>query len=233
MKLSDVLKKLGLNLDDDIELNEDEKNETEEKNKDKGKEKDKDKKEEGTKGKEDNKDKEDDNGENSDNPDDKHEKLNNNIDKKDMKTEEVNKVKIEFNDKTGLFKTDGIEDAELKSVLEQANNYTITTRNNVAIDQAFNEKLGTLKLRKGITVDLVKKVIDLSQVKVDGDKVSGIDEAFENLQKEQSGLFVSRSQTESSPLLDGFNPANDGVNDNKSSLDSALAGLAASLSGNN
>lgn len=221
MKLSDVLKKLGLNLDDDIELNKYEKN------------KDKKEKEEGTKDKEETKDEEDDKEGNSDNPDSKHSGLNNNIDKFDKKTEEVNKVKIEFNDQTGLFKTDGIEDVELKAVLEQANNYTITTRNNVAIDRAFNEKLGTLKLRKGITVDLVKKVIDLSQVKVDGDKVSGIDEAFENLQKEQSGLFVSRNTTESSPLLDGFNPANDGVNDNKDSLDSALAGLAASLSGNN
>lgn len=221
MKLSDLLKKLGLNLDDDIELNEDEKN------------KDKKEKEEGTKGKEDEKDKEDDKGENKDNPDDKPKVDNIGKDIIDKKTEEVNKVKLEFNDQTGLFKTEGIEDVELKSVLEQANNYTITTRNNVAIDRAFNEKIGTLKLRKGITVDAVKKLIDLSQVKVDGDKVSGVDEAFENLQKEQSGLFVSRNQPESSPLLDGFNPANDGVNDNKSSLDSALAGLAASLSGNN
>ena len=221
MKLSDVLKKLGLNLDDDVELNEDEKN------------KDQGKKEDGTKSKEDDKGKEDEHGGNKDNPDSKHSELNNNIDKFDKKSQEVNKVKLEFNEKTGLFKTDEIEDAELKTVLEQANNYTITTRNNVAIDRAFNEKLGTLKLRKGITVDAVKKLIDLSQVKVDGDKVSGVDEAFENLQKEQSGLFVSRNTPESSPLLDGFNPANDGVNDNKSSLDSALAGLAASLSGNN
>lgn len=225
MKLSDVLKKLGLNLDDDIELNEDEKKETEEKNKDK--------KEEGTKDKEDDKNKDKDSGGKNDNPDNKHEKLNNGIDKNDNKGQEVTKVKVEFDDKTGLFKTDGLEDVELKAVLEQANNYTITTRNNVAIDRAFNDKLGTLKLRKGITVDAVKKLIDLSNVKVDNDKVSGIDEAFENLQKEQSGLFVSRNQPESSPLLDGFNPANDGVNDNKSSLDSALAGLAASLSGNN
>lgn len=221
MKLSDVLKKLGLNLDDDIELNEDEKN------------KDKKEKEEDTKNKEDEKDKKDDKGGNKDNPDDKP-KIDN-IDKDiiDKKTEEVNKVKVEFDDKTGLFKTDGLEDVELKETLERANTYTITTRNNVAIDRAFNDKLGTLKLRKGITVDAVKKLIDLSNVKVDNDKVSGIDEAFENLQKEQSGLFVSRNTPESSPLLDGFNPANDGVNDNKSSLDSALAGLAASLSGNN
>lgn len=228
MKLSDVLKKLGLNLDDDIEFNEDEKN------KDKGKEEStKGKEEENTKGKEDDKNKDNNSDGKNDNPDDKHEKLNNGIDKNDNKGQEVTKVKVEFDDKTGLFKTDGLEDVELKEVLEQANNYTITTRNNVAIDRAFNDKLGTLKLRKGITVDAVKKLIDLSNVKVDNDKVSGIDEAFENLQKEQSGLFVSRNTPESSPLLDGFNPANDGVNDNKSSLDSALAGLAASLSGNN
>lgn len=217
MKLSDVLKKLGLNLDDDIELNEDEKN------------KDKKEKEEDTKNKEDEKDKKDDKGGNEANPDDKpNSEL---IEKEivDKKDKEDIKVKLEFNDKTGLFKTDGIEDAELKAVLEQANTYTITTRNNVAIDRAFNDKLGTLKLRKGITVDAVKKLIDLSNVKVDNDKVSGIDEAFENLQKEQSGLFVSRNTPESSPLLDGFNPANDGMNDTKSSMDAALASLAASI----
>lgn len=221
MKLSDVLKKLGLNLDDDIELNEDEKN------------KDKKEKEEDTKNKEDDKNKDKNSDKNEANPDDKPKVDNIGKDIIDKKTEEVNKVKVEFDDKTGLFKTDGLEDVELKETLERANTYTITTRNNVAIDRAFNDKLGTLKLRKGITVDAVKKLIDLSNVKVDGDKVSGVDEAFENLQKEQSGLFVSRNTPESSPLLDGFNPANDGVNDNKSSLDSALAGLAASLSGNN
>lgn len=221
MKLSDVLKKLGLNLDDDVELNEDEKN------------KDKKEEEKDTKNKEETKDKEDDKEKDKDNPDDKPKGINNSKEIVENKTEEVTKVKLEFDDSTGLFKTDSIEDVELKETLERANNYTITTRNNVAIDRAFNEKIGTLKLRKGITVDAVKKLIDLSNVKVDGDKVSGVDEAFENLQKEQSGLFVSRNQPESSPLLDGFNPANDGVNDNKNSLDSALAGLAASLSGNN
>lgn len=217
MKLSDLLKKLGLNLDDDVELNEDEKN------------KDKKEKVEDTKNKEETKDKEDDKEKDKNNPDDKPKSLNNSKEVVDKKTEEVTKVKLEFDDSTGLFKTDSIEDVELKETLERANNYTITTRNNVAIDRAFNEKLGTLKLRKGITVDLVKKVIDLSNVKVDGDKVAGINEAFENLQKEQSGLFVSRNQPDSSPLLDGFNPANDGVNDTKNSIDAALASLAASL----
>lgn len=221
MKLSDILKKLGLNLDDDIELNEDEKN------------KDKKEKEEDTKNKEDDKNKDKNSDKNEANPDDKPKVDNIGKDIIDKKTEEVNKVKVEFDDKTGLFKTDGLEDVELKETLERANTYTITTRNNVAIDRAFNDKLGTLKLRKGITVDAVKKLIDLSNVKVDGDKVSGVDEAFENLQKEQSGLFVSRNTPESSPLLDGFNPANDGMNDTKSSMDAALASLAASLSNGN
>lgn len=217
MKLLDLLKKLGLNLEDDIDVTE------------KKEEDDKKEKVEDTKDKEETEEKEDDKEKNKDNPDDKHEILNNSIDKIDKETKEGIKVKLEFNDKTGLFKTDEIEDVELKSVLEQANSYIITTRNNVAIDRAFNEKLGSLKLRKGITVDLVKKVIDLSNVKVDNDKVSGIDEAFEVLQKENSGLFVQRNTPESSPMLDGFDPANDGVNDTKNSLDTALAELAASL----
>lgn len=149
---------------------------------------------------------------------------------KDTKNTEEIKVEIKFDEKTGLFDLKGIEDNAIKAELQKANDYTIRTANNVKIEKAFNEKLNSLKIRKGITSEVIKKMINFDEVKVDGDNVVGLDEAFENLQKEQSGLFVQRNQSESNPMLEGFNPVQN--TDNSSALNASLASLAASL-GNN
>ena len=148
----------------------------------------------------------------------------------DINNTEENKVEIKFDEKTGLFDLKGIEDNAIKAELQKANDYTIKTANNVKIEKAFNEKLSGLKIRKGITSEVIKKMINFDDVKVDGDNVVGLDEAFENLQKEQSGLFVQRNQSESNPMLEGFNPVQN--TDNSSALNASLASLAASL-GNN
>ena len=148
----------------------------------------------------------------------------------DINNTEENKVEIKFDEKTGLFDLKGIEDNAIKAELQKANDYTIRTANNVKIEKAFNEKLSGLKIRKGITSEVIKKMINFDEVKVDGDNVVGLDEAFENLQKEQSGLFVQRNQSESNPMLEGFNPVQN--TDNSSALNASLASLAASL-GNN
>ena len=149
---------------------------------------------------------------------------------KDTKDTEETKLEIKFDEKTGLFDLKGIEDNNIKAELQKANDYTIRTANNVKIEKAFNEKLSGLKIRKGITSEVIKKMINFDEVKVDGDNVVGLDEAFENLQKEQSGLFVQRNQSESNPMLEGFNPVQN--TDNSSALNASLASLAASL-GNN
>jgi hypothetical protein len=146
-------------------------------------------------------------------------------------TQEEVKVELKFDDKTGLFDLKGIEDADIKAVLQRANDYTVRTANNVKIEKAFSEKLSGLKIRKGITDEVIKKMINFDDIKVDGDKVIGLDEAFETLQKEQSGLFVQRQQSESNPMLEGFNPVEN--NDSNSSLNASLASLAASLGSNN
>lgn len=148
----------------------------------------------------------------------------------DINNTEENKVEIKFDEKTGLFDLKGIEDNAIKAELQKANDYTIRTANNVKIEKAFNEKLSGLKIRKGITSEVIKKMINFDDVKVDGDNVVGLDEAFENLQKEQSGLFVQHNQSESNPMLEGFNPVQN--TDNSSALNASLASLAASL-GNN
>lgn len=211
MKLIDILKKLGINIDDEVELT--------------------DKKEEKTETK----------------TSDEKEVVNNSevktdenkTEEKDKKTEEkVEEVKEEptvelvYDEKTGLFDTKDIKDESVIAVLTKANNYTINTANKVKIDKAFDEKMSGLKIRKGITPEAVRSLVKMDGIKVEDGKVVGIDEAFETLQKEQSGLFVQRNQPESNPMLEGFNPVQN-TNDNGSALNASLAALSASLSGSN
>lgn len=211
MKLSDILKKLGINIDDEVELA--------------------DKKEEKTETK----------------TSDEKEVVNNSEVKTDeTKTEEKDKkaeekvdepkeepaVELVYDEKTGLFDTKGIKDESVLAVLTKANNYTINTANKVKIDKAFDEKMSGLKIRKGITPEAVRSLVKMDGIKVEDGKVVGIDEAFETLQKEQSGLFVQRNTPESNPMLEGFNPVQN-TNDNGSALNASLAALSASLTGSN
>lgn len=210
MKLIDILKKLGVNIEEEIEYTDEKTSEVEE-------------------GSNLN-DSDVEDGKLSDEDDSKEKREDNKEDAKEYKEEST--MEIKFDEKTGMFDTSNIEDSAVKDVLERANNYTIRTANNVKIEKAFNEKMSGLKIRKGITTEAVKKLINFDDIKVDGDSVIGLDEAFETLQKEQSGLFVQRNQSESNPMLEGFNPVNTS-NDNGSVLNASLAALSASLSGNN
>ena len=205
MKLIDVLNKLGINLDKEVDYTEKKTYETNgESNNDNevGNEKEKENQKEKDKDKDKDKDKEEES------------------------------VEIVFDDKTGLFDTEKIKDEAIKGVLEKANTYTINKANQVKIDKAIDDKLGSLKIRKGITFDAVKSLLKVDNIKINGDKVTGLEEAFENLQKEQSGLFVQRQTGESNPMLEGFNP----VQGDKNSTDVLGAGIAAlseSLNGYN
>lgn len=210
MKLIDFLKKLGINVDEEIDVTD--KKEEETKTDTSKVNKDVDKEEEDKSG---------------DNTSDKKEETK---DKKEEVKEEP-KVELKFDEKTGLFDLKGIEDESIKAVLTKANAYTINTANKVKIDKAFDEKMAGLKIRKGITTDAVRSLVKMDDIKVEGDKVIGIDEAFENLQKEQSGLFVQRNTPESNPMLEGFNPVQN--SNNNGALDASLAALSASLSGSN
>lgn len=220
MKLSDILKKIGIDLDEEVDYANEQTLISDNKSK---KEVTDDKKEEDKVASKDTKETK---------VDTKETKVDTKETKEDTKeTQEEIKVELKFDDKTGLFDLKGIEDADIKAVLQRANDYTVKTANNVKIEKAFNEKLSGLKIRKGITNEVIKKMINFDDVKVDGDKVIGLDEAFETLQKEQSGLFVQRQQNESNPMLEGFNPVQN--NDSSSALNASLASLAASLGGNN
>lgn len=156
-------------------------------------------------------------------------------DKQDTKQED-NKVadysKIKFDNKTGLFDLATVEDEGLKALLQASNETVVKTANDVKINDAFNKKMSDVKLHKGITVDAVRSLINMDNVKVGADgKVTGLDEAFESLKKEQSGLFVNRNTPESTPVLEGYNPAtgNNAGSNNVSNME--LMALSQSLKG--
>ena len=211
MKLTHILKKLGINIDDEIELSEKKEEKTDSQT---SKEKDivinSEKKSEEVKTEE--------------KPKQTEEKI--------EEQKEESEVELVYDEKTGLFDTKGIKDESVLAVLTKANNYTINTANKVKIDKAFDEKMSGLKIRKGITPEAVRSLVKMDGIKVEEGKVVGIDEAFETLQKEQSGLFVQRNQPESNPMLEGFNPVQN-TNDNGSALNASLAALSASLGGSN
>lgn len=197
MKMSDVLKKLGINLDENIEIEDEVTDSSTSGSKSESK----------IKGDEEKNNKANNNvtinvaSSKKDNTKDKDEDTKQEDIEMDYKT-------IKFDTNTGLFDLGNIENADLKAVLKLANDTVIGTANKVKIDSAFNEKLAGLKIRKGITPDAVKALIKMDNVKVGSDgTVTGLDEAFETLQKEQSGLFVSRNTSESTPVLEGYNPA--------------------------
>ena len=211
MKLSDILKKLGINIDDEIELADKKEDKTETKTSD---------------------EKEVVNNSEVKTDEDRTVEKEEKAEEKVKEVKEEPKVELIYDENTGLFDTKGIKDESILAVLTKANNYTINTANKVKIDKAFDEKMSGLKIRKGITPEAVRSLVKMDGIKVEDGKVVGIDEAFETLQKEQSGLFVQRNQPESNPMLEGFNPVQN-TNDNGSALNASLAALSASLGGSN
>ncbi len=205
MKWSDLLKKLGVTVDDDIELEDDKHDEKPDEKK-----------------VEDSKDKD-----NTDKMVQSTIKIDlSNLGKEE--TEDMDFKNIKFDTSTGLFDLTNIENSDLRSKLEESNNHVKAMQDSFTISRELDNRIASLKLHKGITGDAVRKLIDISAVKVEDGKVTGLDEAFDTLQKEQSGLFVNKGEKESSPVLEGYHPASgNGAVDN--SIDAALSELAEQL----
>lgn len=115
------------------------------------------------------------------------------------KTQEAPKAFEEGFFKDGKFNLDKINDASLKSALTEYTTAMQAKENQHVIDSAVKAELG--KRHLAIKEDAFMKLLDLSKVKVDGDKVTGVTEAFDALK--DSGVYKSAP---SSPLNQGFNP---------------------------
>ena len=201
MTIKEFLKKLGLDLDADVKDDEDTENKSNAVVKDEGGKKD--------------------NGDKSSHPTlGEYSNINNSqdntVEKTDNKPKEEHSMVPKYNTKTGLFDLAGIEDAELKAVLKLANDTVKTNNNKAVIDKAIDSKISTLKLAKGISNNLIKKSLDVTNIKVNDDgQITGVDEAFDALKKSEAGLFVAENENKqgSNPLLEGFNPVQ-GVGEN-------------------
>ena len=115
------------------------------------------------------------------------------------KTQEAPKAFEEGFFKDGKFDLDKINDASLKSALTEYTTAMQAKENQHVIDNAVKAELG--KRHLAIKEDVFMKLLDLSKVKVDGDKVTGVTEAFDALK--DSGVYKSAP---TSPLNQGFNP---------------------------
>ena len=115
------------------------------------------------------------------------------------KTQEAPKAFEEGFFEDGKFNLDKINDASLKSALTKYTTAVQAKENQHVIDSAVKAELG--KRHLAIKEDAFMKLLDLSKVKVDGDKVTGVTEAFDALK--DSGVYKSAP---SSPLNQGFNP---------------------------
>ena len=115
------------------------------------------------------------------------------------KTQEAPKAFEEGFFKDGKFDLDKINDASLKSALTEYTTAVQAKENQHVIDSAVKAELG--KRHLAIKEDVFMKLLDLSKVKVDGDKVTGVTEAFDALK--DSGVYKSAP---TSPLNQGFNP---------------------------
>ena len=115
------------------------------------------------------------------------------------KTQEAPKAFEEGFFKDGKFDLDKINDASLKRALTEYTTAVQAKENQHVIDNAVKAELG--KRHLAIKEDVFMKLLDLSKVKVDGDKVTGVTEAFDALK--DSGVYKSAP---TSPLNQGFNP---------------------------
>lgn len=127
--------------------------------------------------------------------------------KNEKSNEEDRQMKLPKYDKTtGLFDIREVEDEGLRAVLKEANDTVKSNNNKALINKAVSDKLSSLKLSKGISPELVNGALNRTGIKVEDGKVVGVDEAFAELQKNNSGLFVTENKPASNPMLEGFNP---------------------------
>jgi len=149
-------------------------------------------------------------------------------DKNTVEDEVMDLSNIVFNEETLKFETKGVKDEGLKALFEKVNAAVDNREKSYKINTAIDNKLSTVKIRNGITADAVKTLLDKTNITLnEKGEVVGLDEAFDALTKAQAGLFVQRQSSESNPILEGFAPA--GQESRGNGLDGALADFASSI----
>lgn len=106
---------------------------------------------------------------------------------------DLSKIKFENGKFTGL-KTLGEEDGDLKALLESVNTYTDRQTAHKAIYSAIETELDKYEITEGISKDIiVNSIINNVGVGYDNDKVHGVEEAFANLAKNNTGMLKAKT----------------------------------------
>src|SRR5690625_3091892 len=91
--------------------------------------------------------------------------------------------------------------------LQQANEQTKNEYEEKLQQQAFEHKLHDTMKESGVrNVKAVKALLDVESIKLDGDKLLGLDDQLEQLKETDDYLFRNDSQTDNSRNI--FNPGN-------------------------
>lgn len=91
--------------------------------------------------------------------------------------------------------------------LKQQNEQTKTEYEEKLKEQAFNHKLeSTLVSAKVKNVKAVKALLDLDSIKLDGDKLLGLDEQLNNLRENESYLFEQEEKPKQPQIVNPGNP---------------------------
>lgn len=212
MKWSDIFKKLGINLEDEIDETSKEALDSNNIN-------------EKLNNVDSDKDNDDNNKDTLDNSDDTN---NNKVEDKEMG------FKAPKVDKHGFYDLSDIEDAELKSFLKGANDRRkaeLAERKKVddqrVVNDAIKEYASKLKFADGWSVEDALKLGDFSNITNDDNLSKSIENAFTNLQTAKAGLFVKdkkETKVDSNPMLEGFNPIK--ADNNSAMTESDLIALA-------
>src|SRR5690625_2869647 len=134
------------------------------------------------------------------------------IEERDTQLEELKKV-----DAKGL--------QEKIDELQQQNETTKTEYEEKLQQQAFEHKLeSTLSAAKVKNVKAVKALLDLDSIKLDGEKLLGLDDQLTNLKENESYLFEQEDKPNPSPQI--VNPGNPDGGNNSPNNDPFAAKLA-------
>lgn len=154
---------------------------------------------------------------------------NKNLENQEVKTEdtveekEVSRVLFEdgwFNSENGEVDESKITDPEALKAIRMLTTRYKEEKDKRTISDSLNEELKNYSL--AVSDDTIKKVLDMSNVKIDKDgKVVGVKEALETLKTSEPGFFKDKEK-ESNPLNEGFNPVEKNNNQNINSFAQAF-----------
>lgn len=147
----------------------------------------------------------------------------------DVKNQEVKDLQEQLNNRDEQLEELKKIDAEGLQAkideLQQANEQTKTEYEEKLQQQAFEHKLHDVLKDSGVrNVKAVKALLDIDEIKLDGDKLLGLDGQLEKLKETDDYLFQSEEPAGNDPqIVTGGNPQGGGTNQDNDPFAAKLA----------